>query len=183
MVAIAIVLVVAVAALVALLVVRPRLERGAELDDPPGVRSALVFALDRDAPPQVRSSPGPDADPALVVPSPEVLDAIAASLEAAGADVSRWQASGAVLELEGLVGESAFKLTIGALEPGAFLLVVHARTLGRRRWVAPPPTEAMRSVLLAVDRGVRRAPGVRGLAWRRRQHGAAAERPQSAPVD
>ena len=179
---------VVVVALVALVVVRPRLARSAELADAPGVRSALVFRVAR-TPRLVRVHRGAvdrdddDDDEDLAVPSPAVLDAICASLEAVGADPSHWTSVGGVLELHGMLGETTFKLTLGALDDGAFLLVAHARTLGRSRWVAPPATQAMRSVLMAVDRGVRSGPGVEGLVWRRRQDDATAEDARPTPFD
>ncbi len=168
----------ALAALGALAVLRPRLQTNAELGDAPGMRSTLVF--------QVVGSAGTrdeaDEDGGSV-PPPAVLDAIAASLEAAGADASHWTTLGGVLEMHGMLGVDTFKLTLGALEGGAFLLVVHTRTLGRTRWVAPPATDAMRTVLVAVDRGVRAAPGVLGVVWRRRQDDVTAEGARPTPCD
>ena len=182
----------ALGAAVAVLVVRPRLEKRAELSDTPGVRSALVFELAARGRIRRRPERAPDAavgdhddddDAEDAVPPPAVLDAISASLEAVGADASHWTSVGGVLELEGMLGTDTFKLTLGALDGGAFLLVAHARTLGRTRWVAPPATDAMRTILRAVDRGVRTAPGVRRLVWRRRQDDASIEGARPTPFD
>lgn len=183
----------ALGAVLAVLVVRPGLEKRAELADALGVRSALVFEV-ASRPGRSRASAGRSLDGGdraldlddesdVVVAPPDVLDAISASLDAAGADASHWSSVGGVLELQGMVGADTFKLTVGALENGAFLLVVHARTLGRTRWVAPPATDAMRTVLGAVDRGVRTAPGVRRLVWRRRQDDASVEGARPTPFD
>ena len=169
----------ALLALGALAVLRPRLAKNAELGDAPGMRSTLVFQLA----PGAGALEGTDEDGGASVPPPAVLDAIAASLETAGADASHWTTLGGVLEMHGMLGADTFKLTLGALEGGAFLLVVHTRTLGRTRWVAPPATDAMRTVLFAVDRGIRAAPGVAGIVWRRRQDDVGAEGARPTPFD
>lgn len=172
---IAIAVAVTLVALAGFVLVRPELAHRDELVDSPGIRSTLVFRL--------ATVHTLDDDAESTVPPAELLDAIGASLERAGAEASHWGVVGSVLELQGMLGADTFKLTVGPIEEHGFVLVVHAHTLGRARWVAPPATDAMRALLRAIDRGVRGAPGVIELGWRQRQDDPTGEGVRPTPVD
>lgn len=128
-----------------------------EHDDAPGVRSAATFSLDDD-PESIAS----------------VLAALGHALEAIGVDASSFEAKGAGFELDGTLGESAFRVTVARLDdedgaPPTYLLLLHARTLGRYRYVAPPPTATTHALLQAMDEALASCPEVASLAWRTRQ--------------
>jgi hypothetical protein len=128
-----------------------------EHDDAPGVRSAATFVIDDD---------------------PEAIGAVLArlghALEAIGADHGSFDARGAGFELDGVLGESAFRVTVARLDesddlPPTYLLLLHARTLGRYRYVAPPATATTHALLQAMDEALASCPEVASLAWRTRQ--------------
>lgn len=124
-------------------------------DDVPGMRSALVLEL---------------ADGAAGGVSAEVLDAIARALEAARIEVAPWSAPhDGALELGGLVDDDPFLVTLGPIGGARWQLHVYAQPLGGPRYAAPPRTVTMQRLLAALDRAVRRAPGVRVIGWQRRQ--------------
>ena len=60
-------------------------------------------------------------------------------------------------------------MTLGGVGGARFLLHVYARTLGGPRYVAPPRSESMRTVLSAIDGAVRRLPGTAAVRWQRRE--------------
>ncbi len=146
-----------------------RLATHAEHDDQPGVHSAATFQLRKD----------PEALASL-------LDRVHAALERAGADASTFQASsaresGEAFELDGMLGVDSFRVTLARITlddelPSShegYLLLLHARTLGRYRYVAPPDNETTRTLLAALDRGVRSPNDVLGVTWQRRQDAGA----------
>jgi hypothetical protein len=127
--------------------------------DVPGVRSALVFE---------RATPILGSDAAI--PDDELLDAISAGLEGAGVEAGSWRwDKDYCVELEGIVGVDPFLVTLGGVGGPRFLLHVYARTLGGPRYVAPPRSESMRTVLSAIDRAVRHLPGISAVRWQRRE--------------
>lgn len=127
--------------------------------DVPGMRSALIF---EHAPSSI--------DDGESVPDPALLDAIAHGLERAGAEPGPWRADReGTVELAGLMLGDAFLLTLGSVAPVRWQLHVYAQPLGGPRYVAPPRTESMKTVLRAVDRAVRSAKGVRVIGWQRVQ--------------
>lgn len=133
-----------------------------EHDDQPGVQSAVTFELRRE-------------DGYL----PALLDRLHARLEAIGADAGSFTAKGAGFELDGMLGADAFRVTLATIHepddetlPSSFegyLLILHARTLGRYRYVAPPANETTAQLLRAIDSVLRTAPEVSQVAWRSRQ--------------
>jgi hypothetical protein len=133
-----------------------------EHDDAPGVRSAATFVVDDE----------PEAIAA-------VLAQLEHALEAIGADAGSFDARGAGFELDGMLGESAFRVTVARLAgddelPPAYLLLLHARTLGRYRYVAPPATATTHALLRAIDEALAACPDVTSLSWRTRQDEPAA---------
>ena len=143
--------------------------------DVPGVRSALTFE---------RPSPdlGVEGD---AIPDAELLDAITESLERSGAEAGAWRwDKDECVELEGILGVDPFYVTLGGVGGPRFLLHVYARTLGGPRYVAPPRSHSMRTVLSAIDGAVRRLPGVTGVRWQRREDSySGAETYFDAPFD
>lgn len=139
-----------------------RLAAQREHDDRPNVRSAVTFALRRE-------------QGAL----PTLLDAIHAQLDAVGADASSFAARGAGFELDGVLGEVSFRVSLAPIaldEEEAlpsiserFLLLLHARTLGRYRYVAPPDTPTTRTLLSAIDATLRTSDDVGEVTWQSRQ--------------
>jgi hypothetical protein len=135
-------------------------ERLAPSRDVPGVRSTLVF----------ERLPGTLLEDGESVPDPELLDAIAAGLEAAGAEPGSWRADReGTVELSGLMLGDAFLLTLGAVTTLRWQLHVYAQPLGGARYAAPPRTESMKGVMRAIDRAVRHLPDVHVIGWQRRQ--------------
>ncbi len=135
-----------------------------EHDDQPGVQSAVTFELRRE-------------ESAL----PTLLDRLHARLEAIGADAGAFTAKGAGFELDGMLGADAFRVTLATIHeddealPSSFtgyLLILHARTLGRYRYVAPPANETTSQLLRAIDTVLRAAPDVSEVVWRSRQEQA-----------
>ena len=170
-------LVVAAAVLVSALVVTGvhlasrRIAAQREHDDGPNVRSAATF--------EVRREQG-----AL----PELLDGLHAGLEAIGADASSFAARGAGFELDGVLGEVSFRVSLArvalddeeALPSSSerYLLLLHTRTLGRYRYVAPPDSPTTRTLLGAIDVTLRASEDVGAVTWQSRQHlGADGPRP------
>lgn len=126
-------------------------------EDVDGVRSTLVIEV---------AAPPSDA----VLLHGVWLDAITHGLEAARIEVSPWRtdADGAY-ELGGLVDDDPFLVTLGPIGGPRWQLHVYAQPLGGPRYVAPPRTDTMRRLLVALDRAVRSAPHVRVIGWQRRQ--------------
>jgi len=143
--------------------------------DVPGVRSALIF----------ERMPGAVLDDGESAPDPELLDAITRELERVGAEPGPWRADREdTVELSGLMLGDAFLLTLGPVSPIRWQLHVYAQPLGGPRYVAPPRTESMRTVLSAVDRALRALAGTRVIGWQSRQdsfHGEEAF--AESPVD
>jgi hypothetical protein len=147
-----------VIAVIAILSTRKSPPGFAPSKDVPGVRSALIFE---------RSSEHGDEGTA---PDPELLDAITRELERVGAEPGSWRADREdTVELSGLMLGDAFLLTLGAVSPTRWQLHVYAQPLGGPRYVAPPRTASMRTVLSAVDRAVRALPGAHVVGWQSRQ--------------
>lgn len=128
--------------------------------DVPGIRSALTF-----------ERPTEDVvDDGEAIPDAALLDAITAALERSGAEAGTWRwDKDYCVELEGIIGVDPFFITLGGVGGPRFLLHVYARTLGGPRYVAPPRSESMRTVLAAIDGAVRRLPGVSDVRWQRRE--------------
>ena len=128
--------------------------------DVPGMRSALIFERQAEAVLEDGES-APDA---------ELLDAIARGLERVGAEPSPWRADReGTVELAGLMLGDAFLLTLGSVSPTRWQLHVYAQPLGGPRYVAPPRTDSMKTVMRAIDRAVRGLPDVHVVGWQRRQ--------------
>jgi len=133
-----------------------------EHDDQPGVQSAVTFELPRD-------------EGSL----PALLDRLHARLESAGADAGSFAAKGVGFELDGMLGADTFRVTLAPIHeptdevlPSSFegyLLILHARILGRYRYVAPPATQTTTTLLGAIDSALRTAPEVSEVVWRSRQ--------------
>lgn len=141
------------------------LARNAEHEDQPGVQSAVTFHLRRD-------------DEALAA----LLDGLHAALEDAGADASTFQARGEGFELDGMLGVDSFRVSVARIEPHEdalpashepFLLLLHARTLGRYRYVAPPNNETTKTLLAAIAVGLRKSRDVHAITWQSRKDAGA----------
>jgi hypothetical protein len=139
---------------------RARLRPSTPPSDVPGIRSALTFER-----PSVEMGDEGDA-----IPDPELLDAISEALERSGAEAGTWRwDKDYCVELEGIIGVDPFFITLGGVGGPRFLLHVYARTLGGPRYVAPPRSDSMRTVLAAIDGAVRRLSGVSEVRWQRRE--------------
>ncbi len=144
----------------AILLTRPHPPAFAPSKDVPGVRSALVY----------ERLPGAVFENGESAPDPELLDAIAHALERAGAEPSPWRADReGTVELAGLMLGDAFLLTLGAVSPVRWQLMVYAQPLGGARYAAPPRTESMKLVMRTIDQAVRHLPDVHVIGWQRRQ--------------
>ncbi len=139
---------------------RPRLRSTRPPVDVPGVRSALTFE-------RASLEMGDEGD---AIPDAVLLDAISEALERVGAEAGTWRwDKDECVELEGIIGVDPFFITLGGVGGPRFLLHVYARTLGGPRYVAPPRSESMRTVLSAIDSAVRRLPGIAAIRWQRRE--------------
>lgn len=128
--------------------------------DVPGMRSALVFEW-------ISAATGDDETP---IPDAVLLDAITQRLEQAGAEPGSWRADReGTVELAGLMLGDAFLLTLGPVSSSRWQLHVYAQPLGGPRYVAPPRTDSMKTVLRAIDRAVRALPGAHVVGWQSRQ--------------
>ncbi len=143
--------------------------------DVPGVRSALVF----------ERLAGDVLDDGESAPDPALLDAIARRLEQVGAEPGSWRAEReGTVELAGLMLGDAFLLTLGPVSRMRWQLHVYAQPLGGPRYVAPPRTDSMKTVMRAIDHAVRALPDVHVIGWQSRQdafHGEEAY--AESPVD
>lgn len=160
MISLAVALVSLLVIVIAVLATRKSPPGFAPSHDVPGMRSALIFE-------RVPSMLLEDGE---VVPDAELLDAITASLERAGAEPEPWRADReGTVELSGLMLGDAFLLTLGPISTLRWQLHVYAQPLGGARYAAPPRTDSMKTVMRAVDRAVRTMRDVSVIGWQRRQ--------------